>query len=86
MISDATLSAAQLTLRTQKGIVGRIIGVTPKNLLVPPALEAVAEKWLATIPYASQPRLRGMSQPVSLFSSMAWGQWQLERAPAPSVI
>ncbi|MFN4128958.1 MAG: hypothetical protein ACK4GC_03965 [Paracoccaceae bacterium] len=25
------------------------IRVTPKNLLVPPALETVAEKWLATI-------------------------------------
>ena len=35
VISDATLSAARLALRTQKGIDGRIIRVTPKNLLVP---------------------------------------------------
>ncbi len=48
-ISDATLSAARLALRTQKGIEDRTIRVTPRNLLVPPALETTAEKWLATI-------------------------------------
>lgn len=54
VISDATLSASRLALRTQKGIDGRIIRVTPKNLLVPPALETVAEKWLAP-PSCPQP-------------------------------
>lgn len=49
VISDATLSAARLALRTQKGLTDRIIRVTPKNLLVPPALETDAEKWLATV-------------------------------------
>jgi phage major head subunit gpT-like protein len=49
VISDATLSAARLALRTQKGIEDRTIRVTPKNLLVPPALETTAEKRLATI-------------------------------------
>lgn len=44
-ISDATLSAARLALRTQKGIEDRTIRVTPRNLLVPPALETTAEKW-----------------------------------------
>ena len=48
-ISDATLSAARLALRTQTGIEDRTIRVTPKNLLVPPALETEAEKWLATV-------------------------------------
>jgi hypothetical protein len=37
--SDATLSAARLGLRTQKSIDGRIIRVTPKNLLVPQSLQ-----------------------------------------------
>jgi hypothetical protein len=48
-ISDATLSAARLALRTQKGIGDQTIRVTPRNLLVPPALETTAEKWRATI-------------------------------------
>ncbi len=48
-ISDATLSAARLALRTQTGIEDRTIRVTPRNLLVPPALETEAEKWLASV-------------------------------------
>ena len=48
-ISDATLSAARLALRTQTGVEDRTIRVTPKNLLVPPALETEAEKWLASV-------------------------------------
>lgn len=49
VISDTTLSAARLALRTQKGIEDRIIRVTPKYLLVPPALETEAERWLASV-------------------------------------
>lgn len=48
-ISDTTLSAARLALRTQKGIEDRVIRVTPKYLLVPPALETEAERWLASV-------------------------------------
>lgn len=39
MISDTTLSAARLALRIQKGIEDRTIRVTPRKLLVLPALE-----------------------------------------------
>ena len=48
-ISDATLSAARLALRTQTGVEDRTIRVTPRNLLVPPVLETEAEKWLASV-------------------------------------
>jgi phage head maturation protease len=48
-ISDGALSAARLALRTQKGIEDRTIRVTPRYLLVPPALETDAEKWLANV-------------------------------------
>lgn len=65
-ISDTTLSAARLALRTQKGIDGRIIRVTPKNLLVPPALETVAEKWLATIAPATAADVNPFSGAMSL--------------------
>jgi len=66
VISDTTLSAARLALRTQKGIEGRVIRVTPKNLLVPPALETVAEKWLATIAPATAADVNPFSGAMSL--------------------
>lgn len=66
VISDVTLSAARLALRTQKGLDGRIIRVTPKNLLVPPALETVAEKWLATIAPATAADVNPFSGAMSL--------------------
>jgi phage head maturation protease len=66
VISDNTLSAARLALRTQKGLDGRIIRVTPKYLLVPPALETVAEKWLATIAPATAADVNPFSGAMSL--------------------
>ena len=66
VISDATLSVARLALRTQKGIEDRTIRVTPKNLLVPPALETVAEKWLATIAPATAADVNPFSGSLSL--------------------
>ena len=66
MISDTTLSAARLALRTQKGVEGRTIRVTPKHLLVPPALETVAEKWLATIAPATAADVNPFSGSLSL--------------------
>jgi len=66
VISDATLSAARLALRTQKGVEDRTIRVTPKHLLVPPALETVAEKWLATIAPATAADVNPFSGSLSL--------------------
>ena len=66
VISDATLSAARLALRTQKGIEDRTIRVTPKNLLVPPALETTAEKWLASIAPATAADVNPFSGSLSL--------------------
>jgi len=40
--------------------------VTPKNLLVPPALETVAEKWLATIAPATAADVNPFSGAMSL--------------------
>ncbi|SNT73156.1 prohead protease/major capsid protein fusion protein [Paracoccus seriniphilus] len=65
-ISDATLSAARLALRTQKGIEDRTIRVTPKHLLVPPALETTAEKWLASIAPATAADVNPFSGSLSL--------------------
>ncbi len=50
VISDTTLTAARLALRTMKGLDGLTpISATPKYLVVPAALETTAEKYLATI-------------------------------------
>jgi phage head maturation protease len=65
-ISDATLSAARLALRTQKGIEDRTIRVTPRNLLVPPALETTAEKWLTSIAPATAADVNPFSGSLSL--------------------
>jgi len=65
-ISDATLSAARLALRTQKGLSGQPIRVTPKHLLVPPALETEAEKWLATVAAAKAADVNPFSGSLSL--------------------
>ena len=65
-ISDATLSAARLALRTQKGIEDRTIRVTPRSLLVPPALETTAEKWLASIAPATAADVNPFSGSLSL--------------------
>ncbi|MFN3313256.1 MAG: prohead protease/major capsid protein fusion protein [Hyphomonas sp.] len=65
-ISDGTLSAARLALRTQKGIEDRTIRVTPRNLLVPPALETTAEKWLASIAPATAADVNPFSGSLSL--------------------
>ncbi|EKE44931.1 peptidase U35, phage prohead HK97 [Oceaniovalibus guishaninsula JLT2003] len=66
VISDATLSTARLALRTQKGIEDRTIRVTPRNLLVPPALETIAEKWLASIAPANAADVNPFSGSLSL--------------------
>jgi len=66
VISDATLSAARLALRTQQGLSGQPIRVTPKHLLVPPALETEAEKWLATVAAAKVADVNPFSGSLSL--------------------
>ena len=66
VISDTTLSAARLALRTQKGLAGEPIRVTPKYLLVPPALETEAEKWLASVAAAKAADVNPFSGSLSL--------------------
>jgi hypothetical protein len=54
VISDTTLGAARLALRTMKGLDGMTpINATAKYLLVPAAIETAAEKYLSTIYPAS---------------------------------
>jgi phage major head subunit gpT-like protein/phage head maturation protease len=49
-ISDTTLAAARLALRSQKGLDGKTaLDIAAKFLVVPAALESTAEKYLASI-------------------------------------
>lgn len=48
-LSVTTLSAARLALRTQVGLANDLIDVTPRHLLVPPALETAAEQLMTTL-------------------------------------
>jgi len=49
-LSETSLSAARLALRTRKGLDGKtVIAVTPKYLLVGPEIETAAEKLLTSI-------------------------------------
>ena len=48
-IGEASVSAARLAMRSQTGITGERISVTPKYLVVGPEIETEAEKFLATI-------------------------------------
>jgi hypothetical protein len=77
VLSELTLSAGRLAMRSQKGLEGRPINVAPAVLLVPPALETLAEKLLTTI----QPATTGDANPFSklrlvvdarLSSATAW--------------
>jgi hypothetical protein len=65
-IADATLSAGRLAMRSQTGLSGQRISATPKFLLVPPAQETTAEKWLATIAAAKATDVNPFSGSLSL--------------------
>jgi Caudovirus prohead serine protease/Mu-like prophage major head subunit gpT len=65
-VADATLSVARLALRSQTGLSGQRISATPKYLLVPPAQETTAEKWLATIAAAKASDVNPFAGSLSL--------------------
>jgi hypothetical protein len=65
-IADDTLSAARLAMRSQTGLSGQPISASPKYLLVPPAQETAAEKWLAIIAAAKAADVNPFSGSLSL--------------------
>lgn len=48
-LSEETLSAGRLAMRTQTGLSEDLIDVTPRALIVPPQLETTAEKLLSAV-------------------------------------
>lgn len=66
VIGEAPISAARLAMRTQKGLTGQLIAVTPKFLVVPAAQETAAEKFLASIYAAKMADVNPFSGSLSL--------------------
>lgn len=48
-LTEDSLSVARLAMRKQTGLSGDMIDVTPRNLIVPPDLETLAEKLLSAV-------------------------------------
>lgn len=66
VIGETPISTARLAMRTQKGLTGQLIAVTPKFLVVPAALETAAEKFLASIHAAKAADVNPFSGALSL--------------------
>jgi len=80
-ISVTTIGAGRLAMRTQTGLDGAVVNVTPRQLIVPAALETVAEQFLATVIYpesdANSNPFKGSLRPLveprlDASSSTAW--------------
>lgn len=85
VIADTTLSAARLAMRSQTGISGLRISATPKYLLVPPAQETAAEKWLASIAAAKASDVNPFSGSLTLVVEPRLGsaiRWYITADPS----
>lgn len=83
-IDETTLSAARLAMRTQKGLSGEPISVTPKFLVVGPALETTAEKFLHTIAAVSTADVNPFGGALTLIVEprLAGNQWYVAASPS----
>jgi len=81
VISVAAIGAGRAAMRQQKNLQGRPINVTPKFLLVPTAIETLADQFVTTAMLANQPsatnpfagRLQVLSEPrLDAVSATAW--------------
>lgn len=85
IITDVALSAARLAMRSQTGLSGLRISATPKYLLVPPAQETAAEKWLASIAAAKASDVNPFSGSLALVVEPRLGsaiRWYITADPS----
>lgn len=82
--SVATLTAARLALRTMKDMDGNILGVTPRFLVVGPALETLVNQLLVQVTVAGVPAdtnpFRGTLTPV-IEPEITGNEWYLFASP-----
>lgn len=83
-VNAGSLDAARQALRTQKGMRGEFINVTPKYLLVGPDLETEAEKLLAEIRPATTDDVNPFAGRLTLLVEprLADGSWYVFADPA----
>ena len=67
-LSVASLSGARAAMRAQVGIDGSVIGITPMTIVVPTALETVAEQIVAPFAAAQTRSIRLLASSMSLLS------------------
>jgi HK97 family phage prohead protease len=88
-LSVASLSAARLGMRTQKGIDGKTgINIVPKHLVVGPTLETTAEQLLATLNAGTTADVNPFSGKLELLvdSRITDGSWYVFADPATSAV
>ncbi len=87
-IGEATLSAARLAMRSQTGVTGERISVTPRHLVVGPALETTAEKFLATINPATADDVNPFAGRLQLAVEprLAGNAWYVMASPAEASV
>lgn len=86
-LSETTLSASRLALRTQKGLDGSTpVNVVPKYLLVSPALETTAEKLLADITPANTDDVQPIRLTLLVEPRLSGNGWYVFADPASAPV
>jgi hypothetical protein len=80
--SETTLDKARVAVRTQKGPNGKVIGIEPAILLVPPALETVAKKQIAVVQATETANVNAFTElKVVVDARLSGTAWYLVGAP-----
>jgi hypothetical protein len=87
-IGETSISAARLAMRSQTGITGERISVTPKYLVVGPEIETAAEKFLASINPTSTDDVNPFSGKLTLAVEprIAGEDWFLFASPSEAPV
>ena len=86
-LSETTLSAARLAMRTLKGLDGKTpVNVVPKYLLVGPALETTAEKLLASIYAATTDNVQPIRLSLLVEPRITGNAWYVFGDPATAPV
>lgn len=81
-LSDTTLSAARLAIRTQKDEAGQLLGLAPKALVVGAELETTAEKLMTQIAAATTDDVQPVRLSILVEPRLAGKQWFVACDPA----
>jgi hypothetical protein len=81
--SEATLDKARVAIRTQKGPNGKVIGIEPAILLVPPSRETAAKKQVAAVQATETANVNAFTElRVVVDGRLSGTAWYLAASPA----